>query len=154
MTTMTSTRTDIFFRNAIAMLLAVFLGIFLPFPVLLVTHWWGSGSELIEESVKGLVVLYLVMTLRGTRWKLAAAGAFGLLFGFCEAMLYLPQDFSVDMMAGFWTRLLCTVPLHALTALTIALLAVLFRRSIFVFVGLVLAVLIHLAFNTFIGSGL
>jgi hypothetical protein len=141
-------RSDIFFRDAITCVMAFALGIFLPFPTLLLVHLIGY-SEVVEELVKGVVVIFLLSRLSTTRRQLLWTLIFGFLFGLSEALFYLAQYVAVGTVENFWTRFVTTIPLHAFLSLIVMIPIILGRARMWGVLGVLLAIGVHLAFNHF-----
>jgi len=98
-----------------------FLEQVIPFPVVL------------EEIVKAGVVY------RAGSWR--QAFGWGLLFGLSEAALYLINANLLLSLAGWWLRLIITVPMHGFSA------AVFYRYKHHWWLGLTAAVAVHALFN-------
>jgi len=125
-------------------ILAGFILPMLLIPIVAVTGY----SEVVEESVKALVVVYLIAKLASTKSKILAAVLFGLLFGLSESMLYLTNILQVGDMNVFVYRLMFTMPMHTATVLLMTLATL--RVRWYILFGLVNAIILHLIFNNYI----
>jgi len=125
-------------------ILAGFILPMLLIPIVAVTGY----SEVVEESVKALVVVYLIAKLASTKSKILAAVLFGLLFGLSESMLYLTNILQVGDMNVFVYRLMFTIPMHTATVLLMTLATL--RVRWYILFGLVNAIILHLIFNNYI----
>jgi RsiW-degrading membrane proteinase PrsW (M82 family) len=118
----------------------------LSLPIILIPMVWLTGySEIVEEIIKALVVLFLILRLPDHKTQILAGMSFGLLFGLSENFLYLNQIFQLGDFGMFWQRILWTMPMHIITTLVILFSGLAGKR--FLVVGLVGAIILHALFN-------
>lgn len=108
--------------------------LFLPYPYI------------IEEIAKMLLILPLLGLT--TQSKIKMALIIGLIFAISEGVLYIFNIYLVGNVGTLLERYLFTIPLHTITSLVILLPTLIDKRLIFV--GLILAMIIHFFFNLLI----
>lgn len=106
--------------------------IFFPYP------------HIAEELTKGLLI-YFLLKLPKTSQKIYGAILIGFLFGLSENFLYL---FSPGSLYSHLLRFVLTMPLHIISTLAILALGLIDKRLIFV--GIILAILIHYLYNLYV----
>ena len=104
--------------------------IFFPYP------------HIIEELAKALLIFFL-LKYNSTSQKICGAILIGFLFGLSENFLYLLNATTIQIQI---LRFILTMPLHTITSLVILLPTMIDKRLIFL--GIILASLIHHFFNT------
>lgn len=115
-------------------------------PLLLIPIVQVVGYSLVfEELAKAVLVAGLLMSIPEPRLRLALGSMVGLLFGISESLLYFGQIFAFGDLGVFAERFLLTVPMHTLTVLIMVFCSLRGRR--FVWIGLGLALALHLMFN-------
>ena len=122
----------------------VVAGIALPLILIPIVQIAGF-TEMIEESAKAIIVLFLILNFPTTRQKILAGISFGFLFGLSENIFYLSNIFQLGNFSIFWQRFLWTVPMHIITVL-IMVFAGLARKWFLIF-GLAGAIVLHILFN-------
>lgn len=123
----------------------------LVLPVILIPIIKLAGySEIIEEIIKTLVVLFLILKLPNTKLEITGAILFGFLFGLSENILYLTNIFQGGDFSTFWQRFLWTVPMHIITILII-LFSGIAGKKLIIF-GLIAAIITHLLFNSIVAN--
>lgn len=130
----------------------IFIGVAgLLLPILLIPLVKFTGySEVVEEIAKGLVVLFIILKLPNHKLQILAGIGFGFLFGLSENFLYLNQIFQVGNLGVFFERFIWTVPMHIITVLVILFSGL--ANKIFLFFGLIAAIILHALFNSIIVS--
>jgi len=123
----------------------VIAGLILPIVLIPLIKFTGY-SEIIEETGKLLVILFLIFKLPNYKMQILAGMIFGLLFGLSENFLYLNQIFQTGDFAVFWQRFLWTVPMHIITVLMMVLLGM--KKKWLIVFGLIGAVFLHILFNS------
>lgn len=111
--------------------------IFFPYP------------HIIEELAKALLIFFLLET-NDVRKKIYGALMVGFLFAFSENVLYMLNIFSSGNPQTLILRFVLTMPMHIITAVVILITALLDKRLIFL--GIILAGLIHYFFNIYVSS--
>ena len=129
------------------LILIVMAGFILPLILIYIIHFTGY-SEVIEELAKAFVVLFLILKLPKLKWQILATIIFGFLFGLSESVFYLSNIFQIGNLSIFWWRFLTAVPMHIVTSLVILFFARFSKK--FIFIGFVLAVILHILFNLLI----
>ena len=124
----------------------VLAGLILPVLLIFIIKF-TDYSEIVEETVKALVVLFLILKLPNHKMQILFSVIFGFLFGLSENFLYLNQIFQFGDFSIFWQRFLWTVPMHIITVL-IMVFAGLSKKWILIF-GLAGAIILHALFNTY-----
>ncbi|OGK18824.1 hypothetical protein A3D80_02960 [Candidatus Roizmanbacteria bacterium RIFCSPHIGHO2_02_FULL_40_13b] len=104
--------------------------IFFPYP------------HIVEELAKALLIFFILKS-GDNRQKIYATILIGFLFGITENFLYL---FSPATSQTHLFRFMVTMPLHITTSLAILIPALLDKRLLFL--GIVLAGLLHYFYNT------
>ena len=124
-------------------------GLILPLVLLPFVGFIGH-TEIIEEIAKAFLIIIFVsfFDFRNTRSVINMALLFGLVFGLSETMFYLSSFVTQGTMNLFWQRLAFTVPLHMITSGILALSVI--KRKWMIIIGLILAIVIHVVFNTLI----
>jgi hypothetical protein len=131
----------------LAMVYAIFAivaGLVLPFLLIPLVKFTGY-SEIVEETAKALVALFLILKLPSHKMRIFVGIGFGFLFGVSESIFYLNNIFQLGDFSVFWQRFLWTVPMHIATVLMIVFSGIARRR--FVILGLLGAMVLHLLFN-------
>lgn len=123
----------------------VIAGLILPIVLIPLIKFTGY-SEIIEETGKLLVILFLIFKLPNYKMQILAGMIFGLLFGLSENFLYFNQIFQTGDFAVFWQRFLWTVPMHIITVLMMVLLGM--KKKWLIVFGLIGAVFLHILFNS------
>lgn len=137
---------DSYFNTASCKIFIILAGLILPFLLIFIIKYTGY-SEIVEETAKALVVLFLIFKLPNHRMQILAGVVFGLLFGLSENFLYLNQIFQLGDFSIFWQRFLWVVPMHIITVL-IMLFAGLSKKWVLIF-GLIGAIILHTLFNSY-----
>ena len=134
--------------NLLYWILIFVIGLCLPLVLLFIINFTGH-SEIIEELAKLSVVLFVIIKApRHLQFWLA--GAFGFLFGLCENFLYLNDIFQSGNISIFWDRFLVTVPMHILTVLIILFFS--YKTKYLWVFGIILAIVLHLFFNSIVAT--
>ncbi|MEA3399224.1 MAG: PrsW family glutamic-type intramembrane protease [Patescibacteria group bacterium] len=122
----------------------VLAGLVLPLLLISLIKFTGY-SEIIEEIVKVLVVLFLILKL--PTWKAQIFGGiiFGLLFSVSENIFYLNNIFQLGDFSIFWQRFLWTTPMHIITVLVMVFAGLAGKR--WIVLGLGGAIILHVLFN-------
>ncbi|MDP3245051.1 MAG: PrsW family glutamic-type intramembrane protease [bacterium] len=126
---------------------AVMAGLLLPVLLIPVVKFTGY-SEIVEEIVKALVVLLLILKMPSHGVQILIGAVFGFLFGISENFLYLNQIFQFGDLSIFWQRFLWTVPMHIITVLVILFSGLAGKK--FVIFGLAGAIILHALFNSMV----
>ena len=103
--------------------------IFFPYP------------HIAEELTKALLI-FLLLRSTSSAQKIYGAFLVGFLFGLTENFLYL---FSPGTLQSHLLRFALTMPLHIITTIAILIPALVNKRLIFL--GIIIAILIHYIFN-------
>lgn len=127
----------------------VISGLIFPMILIFITHFTGY-SEIIEEIAKASVILFFILNIPKFKWQIFITIIFAFLFGLSESILYLNNIFQIGNFNIFWQRFLTAVPMHIVTSLII-LFSARFGKK-FIFIGLTLAVALHLFYNILILS--
>ncbi|MDP3882654.1 MAG: PrsW family glutamic-type intramembrane protease [Candidatus Staskawiczbacteria bacterium] len=135
---------DFFLKIAANFILISAFGLILPMILIFVVHFTGY-SEIFEEIVKMLVILFLVLKLPDFKLQIIGAVIFGFLFGLSESMLYLNNIFQIGDFSVFWQRFLFAVPMHIITVLVILFSGKMGKK--FIIFGLAISIILHLLFN-------
>ncbi len=104
---------------------------------------------IIEEIAK-LILIFPLLAEKSVARKIRFTILIGMIFAFSEAVLYLFNISLVGNIGTFFERLMFTIPLHTLTALTILIPSLYGKRL--VFAGLIAAIIIHYFYNVLIAS--
>lgn len=120
-----------------------FLALIAPF-ILWPIEIFFPYPHIAEEMTKALLV-YLLLKNPLFSQKIYGAIIVGFLFGLTENFLYL---FSPGSLANQLLRFVLTMPLHVISTLTILALGLIDKRLIFI--GLILAMLIHYLYNMYV----
>lgn len=128
------------------MLIPLFASIapFLLWPIELIFPY----PYVVEELIKGIFVLYILKS-SGNTARIRLTILAGLFFAFSESVMYL---FNILIVGTLWTfaqRLLLTIPLHTLTALTILFSGMKTRKLLPL--GIIAAGVMHYFFNLMVG---
>lgn len=107
--------------------------------------------HIIEELAKAALV-WPLLGRHSTKSVLISATLIGLAFTISESVLYLFNIFATGTLQTLFSRLLLTAPLHVTTTLIIAVFGHFNRRL--VPIGLLLAILLHTLFNTYLAPNL
>jgi len=134
-------------QSPIIWIFIIIAGLILPLFLIPLIKFTGF-SEIIEEIAKALVILFIILKLPSNNARIFAGVGFGLLFGLSESMFYLNNIFQLDDFSIFVQRFLWTVPMHIITVLVMVS-AGLMKRWFLVF-GFIIAVILHLVFNSLI----
>lgn len=141
------------FEKMMSITWSILLAIILPFIGLLLIPLLAIPSELIEEILKGICVGALLWNIQSSS-KFVYAFLSGAAFGVSETILYA----SVFSVTGSWSlffeRFITTVPLHGITAALILLPSLMIRSRFGIIIGITLAVVVHMFFNTTLVSQL
>lgn len=124
-------------------ILVVVLGLVLPFALIPVVAVAGY-SEFFEESIKLLVVFFVVLALP-LRMRIVAAMCFGFLFGVSEALMYSAGSIGSTGTSVFLERVVTTAPMHACTVVIMTWFGM-YQREL-TFIGFVLGTIVHVLFN-------
>ncbi len=116
-----------------------------PLGLLLLSSVW-SYPVILEEIVKGGV---LRLAASGQRVTLKEGALVGFVFGISEAVLFSFNAWSGGQWQAIVMRLLLTVPMHLVTGAVIG--AGMERDR--GYLGILLAMIIHLGFNGWVGAG-
>jgi len=135
-----SRRLDFWSRLIVVDLLALILPLLL-LPIIKIVGF----SEFIEDLVKALVVVFIILNFSKKSFQLWGAVSFGFLFALSESILYLSNFWQLGNLSIFWQRLLWTAPMHVFTVLIILYFSLLNKKL--AVVGWVLALAVHLIFN-------
>lgn len=108
--------------------------IFFPYP------------HIVEELVKALLIFYLLKSKIPPQ-KIFGTILIGFLFGLSENLLYLLNSSTAQTQL---LRFVLTMPLHIITSLIILTPALINKRLIFL--GIILAGLIHYFFNIYVST--
>jgi len=127
----------------------VMAGLLLPVLLIPVVKFTGY-SEIVEEIVKGLVVLFLILNLSTHKLQILGGIAFGFLFGVSENFFYLNQIFQLGDFSVFAQRFVWTVPMHIITVLVILFSGLAGKK--FIILGLAGAIILHALFNSMVVS--
>ena len=131
-------------RSGMYASIAAVAGLVLPLFLIPVVALTGY-SEVVEELAKLAVIYFAILPLPNARLKFLVAAGFGLLFGLSENVLYFYSATQAGSLTTLLERCLITVPLHILTSVTILAAAQIRKR--YIWVGCIVAVLLHLGFN-------
>lgn len=134
-------------KSAAYLTCIIVAGFVSPLILIPATHFTGY-SEVLEELCKVLVILFLILKLPNFKWQIFGTIIFGFLFGLSESVFYLNNIFQIGNFDIFWWRFLTAVPMHIVTSLVI-LFSARFSKK-FIIVGFVVAVILHILFNTLI----
>lgn len=135
---------DLFSKVVANFILISALGLILPMVLVFVVHYTGY-SEIVEEIAKVLVVLFIIINLPKLRWQIIGALILGFLFGLSENILYLSNIFQIGDFTIFWQRFLLSLPMHIITTLIVLFFGKMGKK--FIIFGLVISIVLHLAFN-------
>lgn len=142
-----SNEIDSRFNAVIYKIFIILAGLILPAFLIFIVKFTGY-SEIVEESAKALIVLFLILRLPNHKMQIFFGVIFGLLFGLSENFLYLNQIFQLGDFSIFWQRFLWTVPMHIITVL-IMVFAGLSKKWVLIF-GLAGAIILHALFNGYV----
>jgi len=132
------------FNTAIYGTLLIMAGLVLPLILIPLIKFTGY-SEIIEEIVKALVVLFLIFKLPTGKSQILGGIAFGFLFGVSENIFYLNNIFQLGDFSVFWQRFIWTVPMHIITVLIMVLAGLAGKK--WIVLGLAGAIILHTLFN-------
>ena len=124
----------------------VLAGIIAPLFIVLIVKIIGY-SEVIEEILKALVVLFLFNNFSSLVKRVKNVALFALFFGLSESLFYLNYACQINNIDIFWQRIILTMPMHIVTALVILFSALKNKKAIIL--GIIASLVIHLAFNAF-----
>lgn len=128
-------------------LLAALAGLALPLILIPVVHF-THHPVIIEEVAKLIVVFFIISKLPTMRLRILAGLLFGFLYGISETIFFVaPFDYRLAMQI-FSERLLSTIPMHIATVLVMVVLGLWRKHAILI--GFLLAILIHLVFDSYI----
>ena len=130
-------------KSAILML----AGIISPFFIIPIVKIVGY-SEVIEEILKALVVVFVLNNFKPLPKRIKNVTLFILSFGLSESLLYLNYACQLGNIDIFWQRIVLTIPMHIITALIILFSALKNKKTIIL--GIIVSLMIHLSFNSFI----
>ncbi len=105
--------------------------------------------HVIEEMAKALLIFFLLKST-DNRQKIYGAILVGFLFAFSENVLYMLNIFSAGNPQVLILRFVLTMPMHIATSGVILTSALIDKRLIFL--GIILAGLIHYFFNIYVSS--
>jgi len=88
-------------ENNLKITILVVAGIALPLILIPIVQIAGF-TEMIEESAKAIIVLFLILNFPTTRQKILAGISFGFLFGLSENIFYLSNIFQLGNFSIFW----------------------------------------------------
>jgi len=126
--------------------LAGLAGLILPILLIFPINIFGY-SEVLEELAKAVAVFLFLCPIAERRSRILGAVLLGGVFGLSESCLYFSQIFQFGDLHIFWERLVFTLPMHVLTAVVLTVPTIWGRR--WLFLGVILAIFIHLGFNYF-----
>jgi hypothetical protein len=132
--------------SIIQFIFVMLFGLILPLLLIPLVKITGY-SEVVEELVKVLVILFLILKLPNTKTKILAGIIFGFLFGLSENFLFLNQIFQSGNLGVFFERFLWTVPMHIITVL-IMVFTGMSKKWLLIF-GFISAIILHILFNFF-----
>ena len=125
----------------------VVLGLLMPPLFVLVIKFTGY-AEVIEEILKAVVVIFLILRIPTLQGKVMATILFGFLFGISENIFYLYNIFTVGNIDVFYQRFFWTVPMHVLTPVIMLISSIKWKKGMVI--GLPVAIVIHLVFNVYV----
>jgi hypothetical protein len=134
-------------QNGIIWIFIILAGLILPILLIPLVKIIGY-TEIVEETAKALVILFLILKLPNNKIRILIGIIFGFLFGLSESVFYLNNIFQVGNLDIFWQRFLWTIPMHIITILVMMFVS-LWRKWFLIF-GLASAVVLHLLFNNLI----
>ena len=146
-------------NDIISLIFVIIAGLVLP-AVLIPTVKFFGHTEIIEETAKALIVLFLILKFTPHRTEGSDSGLptnktkiiyglfFGLLFGLSESIFYLNNIFQFGDFSVFLQRILWTVPMHIITVLVMVFSGLTAKR--FLIFGFIGAVILHILFNSLI----
>ncbi|MDO8452597.1 MAG: PrsW family glutamic-type intramembrane protease [bacterium] len=105
--------------------------------------------HIIEELGKALLIFFLLKS-GSLRQKILGAALIGFLFAFSENVLYMLNIFSGANTQDLLLRFVITMPMHIATSVVIMAISLIDKRLIFI--GVILAGLIHYFFNSYVSS--
>jgi len=129
--------------------LLLILGLIASFLMILLGKTIVPYPAILEETVKALLILFLICGLEKTSYKVGAALMLGVIIGLSENIFYLTGSLDGSLQV-FWLRMLIVVPMHIITTLIILLPT--FKRRYLIVFGWLVAMLVHTAFNNNIDS--
>ena len=129
----------------IKLVLLVLIVLFLPFVLIVIEKTLLPYPAFVEEIAKAIVILFLILNLPGTKYKIAAGVLFGFLFGLSENIFYLTNIIENGQLTIFWQRFLWTVPMHIVTVLVMVFAGLAGKK--WIILGLGGAIILHTLFN-------
>jgi len=141
--------------DTVKIIFIIIAGLVLPV-ILIPLVKFTNYSEVIEEISKALVVLFLILkispqNIEGTmdyKLQIFAGISFGFLFGLSESILYFNNIFQLGVFNIFIQRAVGAIPMHIITALIILLFTL--KNKKLIIAGLVITIIIHIFFNSFV----
>ncbi len=106
--------------------------------------------HLFEEILKLILVLLILKSSGKVSKKIILGAKLGIVFAFSESILYLLNIFQIGQPGLFLLRLALTIPLHIGTMMLMILPGL--KKKEFIFIGFLLAVILHYGYNLLVGE--
>ena len=139
----------------------ILISLLVPFVLIIMENTFLPYPEPVEELFKLMIVVFVVHNFSNERYGALLILLSGFLFSLSENIFYLVNLINI---AGdvdvFFERFLIVTPMHIATALIMFSSYLIGRKifprgiyaSIFLLIGYVLAVFVHLSFNTYMSQ--
>jgi len=134
--------------STIKTVILILISLLSPFILVVLEKTIVPYPAVVEEIAKGLVVLFVILSLPTVKQKLLAGLLFGFLFGLSENIFYLVNTIENSNLNFFWQRMIFVTPMHIITTLIILLPAL--KKKWLIIFGLTGAIILHMLFNNIV----